>query len=116
MGLAVVREARAVGSDELGGVEDPLPVALRVAVEDGEAVAYGDLGDRLGAGAVGGLGQDGHGVADGVSGEEQLGRDQQPGSGIGGPAGGLVEHLQVLGDGAGPSGALEQGGAQRRHG
>ncbi len=43
-------------------------------------MAYGDLGDRLGAGSVGGLGQDGHGVTDGVSGEEQLGRDQQPGS------------------------------------
>ncbi|CAM5525267.1 hypothetical protein SFIMM107S_00014 [Streptomyces griseus] len=116
VGLAVVREARAVGADELGGVEDPLPVALRVAVEDGEAVAYGDLGDGLRAGTVGRLGEYGDGVADGVTGEEQLRRDQQPGSGGGGPCGGLVEHLQVLGDGARTSGALEQGGAQRRHG
>lgn len=42
-------------------------------------MAHGDLGDGLGAGAVGGLGQLGDGVADGVSGEEQFGGDQQPG-------------------------------------
>ena len=39
------------------------------------------------------------------------GADQQPGARGGGTARGLVEDLQVLDDGAGAAGALEQGGA-----
>src|SRR5690606_41520881 len=64
----------------------------------------------VGGVAIGGLGQPADVVADGVAGQEQLRGDQQPGSGGGGTARGLVEDLEVPGDGSGPSGALEQGG------
>ena len=111
VGLAVVREAGAVGGDQLRGVEDRVAVALGVAVGDGDAVAGGDLGDRVRGVAVGGLGEAGDVVADRVPGQEHLRRHQQPGARRGGTARGLVEDLEVLDDRAGAAGALEQGGA-----
>lgn len=111
VGLAVVGEAGALGGDQLGGVVHRVPGPLGVAVGDREAVPTGGLGDRVRGLAVGGLGEAGAVVADGVPGEEQLRRDQEPGPRGGGAARGLVEDLEVLDARAGAAGALEQGGA-----
>ncbi len=80
-------------------------------------MAAGDLTDGPGGVAVARLGEAGDGVeVERVAGQEHLGGDQQPGPRLCGALGGLVERLEVLGDVAEDSGALEEGGAQRGHG
>ncbi|GAA3112458.1 hypothetical protein GCM10020254_68320 [Streptomyces goshikiensis] len=115
--LAVVRERGAVGADELRRVVHGVAGALRVAVQDGDPVAAGDLADGAGGHAVGRFGDAGDVLeVQRVAGQEHLRGHEEPGPAPRGTLRRLFERLEVLGGVAEPAGALEEGGAQRGHG